>query len=187
MNESRLEGLHRGEEMNRNETSAERPLGTALETVPNTVPDRTTAERSVDRTPERTVDRPVDLGVEKPSDPASETPIGTADLVERAEGRPSSAAGNASADRPSLFPETELGGFRQKWQETQTEFVDDPRTAVRHADELVASLMKRLAEVFAGERERLEHDWDRGENASTEDLRQVLRRYRSFFDRLLSV
>jgi hypothetical protein len=47
---------------------------------------------------------------------------------------------------------------------------------VRHADELVASAMKRLAEVFAAERERLEHDWDRGESVSTEDLRQVLRR-----------
>ena len=65
--------------------------------------------------------------------------------------------------------------------------MDDPRSAVRHADELVASTMKRLAEVFAAERERLEHDWDRGESVSTEDLRQVLRRYRSFFDRLLSV
>jgi hypothetical protein len=176
MSEPRLEGLHRGEEMNRNETIAERPLGAAVEAVP---PDRITAERPVDKATERQVDRPVDS--------TGETPIGTADLVEHAESRPSPAAGNASADRAPLFPETELGGFRQKWQETQTEFVDDPRTAVRHADELVASLMKRLAEVFAGERERLEHDWDKGETASTEDLRQVLRRYRSFFDRLLSV
>jgi hypothetical protein len=58
---------------------------------------------------------------------------------------------------------------------------------VRQADELVASLMKRLAEAFAAERERLEGDWDQGEEVSTEELRQALRRYRSFFDRLLSV
>jgi hypothetical protein len=176
MSEPRLEGLHRGEEVNRIETIAERPLGTAVETVP---PDRIAAERPVDRATERQVNKPVDS--------VTERPIGTTDLVEHAEAHPSTTAGNASADRAPLFPETELGGFRQRWQETQTEFVDDPKTAVRHADELVTSLMKRLAEVFAGERERLEHDWDKGETASTEDLRQVLRRYRSFFDRLLSV
>jgi CHAD domain-containing protein len=58
---------------------------------------------------------------------------------------------------------------------------------VQDADELVASVMKRLAEVFAAEREKLERDWDSGEDVSTEDLRVALRRYRSFFDRLLAV
>ena len=47
--------------------------------------------------------------------------------------------------------------------------------------------MKRLAEVFAQERSTLEHQWDRGDSVSTEDLRVALQRYRSFFDRLLSV
>jgi hypothetical protein len=186
MNEARLEGLHRGDEMNRNETISERPVETVIEPVPDTAADRTVSERPGDRPVERPINRPVDRLPERPADSAAEGPIGTADLVQRVDARPS-AMGNGTTDRPPLFPETELGVLLQKWQETQTEFVDDPRTAVRHADELVASLMKRLAEVFAGERERLEHDWDKGESASTEDLRQVLRRYRSFFDRLLSV
>jgi hypothetical protein len=47
--------------------------------------------------------------------------------------------------------------------------------------------MKRLAEVFADERSRLEQHWDRGDNVSTEDLRVALQRYRTFFHRLLSV
>jgi len=47
--------------------------------------------------------------------------------------------------------------------------------------------MKRLAEIFAQERSNLEGQWDQGENVSTEDLRLALRRYRSFFSRLLSV
>jgi hypothetical protein len=47
--------------------------------------------------------------------------------------------------------------------------------------------MKRTAEVFAEERARLERQWDRGDNVSTEDLRVAMRRYRSFFRRLLSV
>jgi hypothetical protein len=86
-----------------------------------------------------------------------------------------------------LFPPNELENLRTRWKEIQTGFVDEPRKAVEQADGLVASAMKRLAEVFAEERSRLEQQWDRGDNVSTEDLRVGLQRYRSFFDRLLSV
>jgi hypothetical protein len=58
---------------------------------------------------------------------------------------------------------------------------------VKQADSLVAAATKRLAEMFAAERARLEGQWDRGDNVSTEDLRLALQRYRSFFGRLLSV
>ncbi len=86
-----------------------------------------------------------------------------------------------------LFPSSELESLRTRWKEIQTAFVDEPRTAVEKADGLVASAMKRLAEVFSDERSRLEKQWDRGDSVSTEDLRVALQRYRSFFDRLLSV
>lgn len=86
-----------------------------------------------------------------------------------------------------LFPGSELEGLRTRWKEVQTAFVDEPRKAVEEADSLVASAMQRLAEVFADERSKLEGQWDRGDNVSTEDLRVALQRYRSFFDRLLSV
>jgi hypothetical protein len=66
-------------------------------------------------------------------------------------------------------------------------FVDEPRLAVEQANTLVAVTMKRLAEMFAVERAKLEGQWDRGDDVSTEDFRLVLRRYRSFFGRLLSV
>jgi hypothetical protein len=99
--------------------------------------------------------------------------------------RPSSAAVD---NQPSpLFTETEVGDFRSRWSSVQTAFVDEPRRAVEDADNLVASLMKKLAEGFANERSRLEGQWDRGDNVSTEDLRLALQRYRSFFDRLLKV
>jgi hypothetical protein len=65
--------------------------------------------------------------------------------------------------------------------------VDEPRRAVEQADSLVAGAMKRLAETFANERAKLEGQWDREENVSTENLRLALRRYRSFFGRLLSI
>lgn len=86
-----------------------------------------------------------------------------------------------------LFPSAELEGLRARWKEIQTAFVDEPRQAVEQADGLVASAMKRLAEVFAEERSGLEQQWDRGDNVSTEALRVALQRYRAFFDRLLSV
>lgn len=69
----------------------------------------------------------------------------------------------------------------------QAGFVDDPRQAVEHADGLVAEVIKTLAEAFATERSGLEKQWQQGEDVSTEGLRVALRRYRSFFDRLLSV
>ena len=86
-----------------------------------------------------------------------------------------------------LFAPDIAGDFRRRWDDIQTGFVDEPRRAVEQADTLVAEAMKRLAETFADERGKLEGHWDRGDQVSTEDLRQVLRRYRSFFHRLLSV
>ena len=91
------------------------------------------------------------------------------------------------AESAPLFPNNELEDLRGRWSGVQTAFVDEPRKAVEQADGLVASAMKRLAEVFAEERSKLEQQWDRGDNVSTEDLRIALQRYRSFFQRLLSV
>jgi len=92
-----------------------------------------------------------------------------------------------STESTPLFPSGELDSLRTRWKEVQTAFVDEPRKAVEQADGLVASAMKRLAEVFAEERSKLEGQWDRGDNVSTEDLRVALQRYRTFFDRLLSI
>jgi len=87
-----------------------------------------------------------------------------------------------------LFAADEGQRFRTHWTEIQTAFVDEPRKAVEQADNLVAEIIQRLAKIFADERAKLEHEWSRADDGvSTEDLRQALRRYRSFFDRLLSV
>jgi hypothetical protein len=98
----------------------------------------------------------------------------------------SSGASEAGTDHEPLFPSDQSDGFRSRWQEIQTSFVDQPRDAVAEADTLVADLMQRLASSFSQERERLEAHWDQGDDVSTEDLRIALTRYRSFFDRLLS-
>ena len=89
--------------------------------------------------------------------------------------------------RTALFPERDSVDLRKRWTDIQSAFVDEPRSAVRQADALVADVMKRLADSFVSERENLEKQWDRGDKATTEDLRVALQRYRSFFDRLLSI
>jgi hypothetical protein len=86
----------------------------------------------------------------------------------------------------ALFSESDVTDLRLRWSNVQTGFVDEPRHAVEEADKLVATVMQRLAEGFANERATLEKAWDRGDDISTEDLRVALRRYRSFFDRLLN-
>jgi hypothetical protein len=95
-------------------------------------------------------------------------------------------APGAGSDHEPLLASDQSERFTSRWQEIQTSFVDQPRDAVAEADTLVADLMQRLAASFSHERERLEAQWDRGDDVSTEDLRVALTRYRSFFDRLLS-
>ena len=95
--------------------------------------------------------------------------------------------GAAVSEPMPLFSESEMGDFRSQWSKVQTGFVDEPRRTVEDADKLVAMVMQRLAEGFANERSGLEQQWGRGDNVSTEDLRVALQRYRSFFDRLLTL
>jgi hypothetical protein len=118
--------------------------------------------------------------------------LGTASMATAGQ-KPSKLANPAAndgmdmRDATPLFPTGEAEGFRSRWTDIQTGFVDEPRSAVEQGDTLVAEMMQRLAQVFAEERAKLEEQWSRGDDISTEDLRQALRRYRSFFDRLLQV
>jgi len=86
----------------------------------------------------------------------------------------------------SLFSDTDIGDLRSRWSDVQAAFVDEPRRSVEQADQLVATVMQRMAEGFANERASLERQWDSGDNVSTEELRVALQRYRSFFGRLLN-
>jgi hypothetical protein len=94
--------------------------------------------------------------------------------------------GTEPEERRPLLGDDATSDVGSRWERIQGSFVDEPRRAVEEADALVAELMQQLADSFAKERERLEGQWDRGDEVSTEDLRIALQRYRSFFDRLLS-
>jgi hypothetical protein len=108
--------------------------------------------------------------------------------MDAATDNPASQPAHATAEgRALMFSADEASGYRTRWEAVQTGFVDEPRRAVEEADSLVAQVIKRLSEVFADERSNLEHQWDQGDKISTEDLRIALQKYRSFFDRLLSL
>ena len=161
-------------------------LAGGTSTRPNTSSTPTGTRDSM--TDNRDTELRSDVGVRTdsmPSDPAmASTPHRTSQLANPA--ATDGATTSADSAEP-LFPSGEVEGFRTRWVEVQTGFVDEPRNAVEQADGLVAEMMKRLAQVFADERGKLEEQWSRGDDISTEDLRQALRRYRSFMDRLLSV
>jgi len=99
------------------------------------------------------------------------------------ESPPSAATGSSTTP---LLSDTDIGDLRSRWSDVQATFVDEPRRSVEEADQLVATVMQRLAEGFANERASLERQWDSGDNVSTEDLRVALQRYRAFFGRLLN-
>jgi hypothetical protein len=115
-------------------------------------------------------------------------PSSTEEVAKDLENRRGTTGKPTDIDKPTpLFPENEARNFRDRWTEIQAAFVDEPRRAVEQGDALVADVIKRLASSFADERSKLEGQWGRGDNVSTEDLRVALQRYRAFFDRLLSV
>jgi hypothetical protein len=114
------------------------------------------------------------------------TPPPTENVPEGSATDVAAAVPEAATSTP-LFSPAEAAELRSRWDSIQVGFVDEPRRAVQEADALVSSTTKRLAEFFSGERRKLERQWDRGGELSTEELRVALRRYRSFFTRLLSV
>ena len=112
------------------------------------------------------------------------TELTTADLVNRVEARRAEPETDESSI--ALFSEDDVRDLRGRWDQVQASFVDEPRGAVEKADALVAEAISRLAEGFARTRANLDGQWKRGDSVSTEDLRQALRHYRSFFGRLLN-
>ena len=86
-----------------------------------------------------------------------------------------------------LFSPDAARDFRASWDALQIGFVDDPKRAVRQADQLVRQVLDDLGQTFSSERNALDGGTDTADQTSTENLRLALRRYRSFFQRLLSL
>ncbi|MFJ6630398.1 hypothetical protein ACIQMR_03165 [Streptomyces sp. NPDC091376] len=98
---------------------------------------------------------------------------------------PEPAPEPAATDGQPLIPAEAAEDYRDRWQEIQGTFVDDPKDSVRAADALVAEVIQSLAATFADNKQDLESQWSRGEEIETEGLRVALQRYRTFFNQLL--
>jgi hypothetical protein len=113
--------------------------------------------------------------------------------VARSDDEPVDRGGAADTGGPTgqedvaLFEASEQKAFWDRWSAIQTSFVDEPRRSVEEANDLLADLMNRLVSSFRDEQSRLEEQWSRGEEVTTEDLRMTLQRYRSFFGRVLEL
>jgi hypothetical protein len=142
---------------------------------------------------EETVHAPA-TGNDLEPEPGAEQPYvrGESFVIDRTQ---SAAIGNMRSPGQSLqsettvplFDRTVAQDFRSRWNEIQVAFVDEPREAVRSADRLVGETIQELTESFTAERQKLEGEWGGGGEDSTEALRLAFQRYRSYFNRLLSV
>lgn len=159
-------------------------------TYDGTTDERATDERMTDMrtTDDRTTD-------ERTATADTATDERTADEYAVAEHREPIAAqepvelypvSTTAGDSP-LFSTEHTENFQVEWRALQSEFVDDPREAVQRADELVTQVIQTLAATFAEHKSTLEEQWREGDEVQTEELRQALKRYRAFFDRLLAV
>jgi hypothetical protein len=125
--------------------------------------------------------------VEPDGEPASiEATVGEAT---RERGKELDAAVPPASDESAapLFSSKESSRMRSRWEGIQAAFVDEPRNSLQMADEIVSEAINHLTEGFAVARKRLEPQGDQANGVSTEDLRLSLRRYKAFFERLLSI
>jgi len=74
------------------------------------------------------------------------------------------------------------GRLEDEWQAVQYEFVDDPKAAVRKADDLVTRAIEELTTRHRSLAKQLEGNGD----PQTEDLRLALHRYRELFKSLVT-
>lgn len=143
----------------------------------NTVPAAEAGEAGLQEPARKTATRQQDLSSEQ---------------LERRESSPNHQASPSilvgdTDSAAKVFSAGEAGSLRSRWEGIQVGFVDEPKRSVKEADQLVAEIISHLSEGFTTERQRLESQWDHSDDVSTEDLRCSFRRYRSIFERLLSI
>jgi len=134
-------------------------------------------QQSSETTTEADVDRPAD----RTAGDGEQSPAATSEAGTGADRQ----ADTGPSQRTTLIEHERAESYNGRWNQLKSEFVDDPRGAVRGANQLVGEVLDELEELFRNQRADLEHGLD-SDQTTTEDLRQALGRYRSFFDRLLS-
>jgi hypothetical protein len=138
---------------------------------------------------------------EQPAAAYAATPAATATPAEpvgsAVTGKHAALASDTALDGPLFTENPELRG---QWQHIQAEFVDDPQHAVADAAELVQQAGQALVSTLQQRQERMRSEWDRNKanrtgtatddevtttgGVDTEQLRQIMQRYRALFDQL---
>jgi hypothetical protein len=84
----------------------------------------------------------------------------------------------------AIWTEDSAQDLRDRWREAQLRFVDDPQKAADDIRNLVNEAVEALTAALASHREQL-NSWP--DNSDTEQYRVIVQRYRTFFERLLTV
>ena len=80
----------------------------------------------------------------------------------------------------SFWPE--MGDYRRRLADIQSEFIEEPRAAVKKAERLIEEAVDHMAKSMREHVTRMHGDVEG--NADTEKLRLVMRSYREFIDSL---
>jgi hypothetical protein len=161
---------------------------------PSSQPPGSTSIFDVDQEP----DAPESLGQDAGTDEASHQPGGAtaldhidpppigetgADLADR-EAQATDATPLAAAVGPgALLAGIDADDVRRRFLDIQAGFVDEPRQAVEEAGRFTEDLVQQVVDALQGQRGRL----GAPATGDTEELRQALRGYRPFVDRLLGL
>jgi hypothetical protein len=84
----------------------------------------------------------------------------------------------------AIWAEGSVRDFRDRWYEAQLRFVDDPRQAALDTRSLANEAVDALTATLASHREQLN---SLPTNGDTEQYRVVVQRYRTFFERVLTL
>lgn len=86
------------------------------------------------------------------------------------------------AERVELYTDSDLEGFRRRWDTLLAGFVDNPRAATEQADALIGELVDAISQRRKQLHDALEGEDDRG---GTEAMRQAILRYRAIYRALV--
>jgi hypothetical protein len=93
-------------------------------------------------------------------------------------------AGGPVTPLAAIWAESATRDLRERWREAQLHFVDDPRKSAGDIRDLVNETVDALAAALTSHREQLN---SLPTNGDTEQYRQVVQRYRTLFERLLTL
>jgi hypothetical protein len=87
---------------------------------------------------------------------------------------------------PAFWEIEAVDGYKDRWQQIQLRFIDDPRLAAEQAQALVGDVIQGLSDVLNRQRGELDR-WRSAQLDDTEELRVTVRRYRDLLDRLFTL